>query len=176
MIATDCFDCNQFFPPRWIVYLFKSFPHLLLGWMDFIYPSEEHYTFSVSVGYQCKILIDLNIVRINFSIEPFFNMTRHGMTLDKSLTAVYLGSLGRCILITCDIHRPLWLVNVYGELKRLSGGTLCQTGRLSWSAASNSCRKNIGLSKLSPNSTLYRKVVERQDILYFWSICYLIDE
>ncbi len=32
-------------------------------------------------------------------------------TLDKSLTAVCLGSPGRCILITCDIHRSLWLVD-----------------------------------------------------------------
>ncbi len=31
-------------------------------------------------------------------------------TLDKSLTAVCLVSSGRRILITCDIHRSLWLV------------------------------------------------------------------
>jgi hypothetical protein len=35
-----------------------------------------------------------------------------------------LGSPGRCIRITCDIHRPLWLVSVYGELMLLSAGTL----------------------------------------------------
>jgi len=33
-------------------------------------------------------------------------------------------SPGRCILIKCDIHRPLWLVSVYEELKWLGGGTL----------------------------------------------------
>jgi hypothetical protein len=41
---------------------------------------------------------------------------RHRMTLDTSLTAVRLGSPGRCILMTCDIHRPLWLVDMYEEL------------------------------------------------------------
>ncbi len=76
---------------------------------------------------------------------------RHRMTLDKSVTAVCLGLPGRCILITCDIHRT------YGELKRLSGGTLRQVGRLSRATARNSCRKNIALSKQSPESTLYRK-------------------
>jgi hypothetical protein len=43
--------------------------------------------------------------------------TRYRMTLDKSLTAVCLGSPGRCKLITGDIHRHLWLVSVYEELK-----------------------------------------------------------
>jgi hypothetical protein len=49
---------------------------------------------------------------------------RYRVTLDKSLTAVFLGWPGRCILITCDIHRPLWVVSVYGELKWLSGGAV----------------------------------------------------
>jgi hypothetical protein len=53
---------------------------------------------------------------------------RHRMTLDKTLTAVCLGSPGRCILITCDIYRRLWLVSVYGEFKWSSGGTLRQAG------------------------------------------------
>jgi hypothetical protein len=94
--------------------------------------------------------------------------TTDGMTLDKSLTAVCLESPWRGILITCDIHRPLWLVSVYEELKWLSGETLCQAGFLSTATSRNSCRKNIGLSKLSPDSTLCRKV----DILSFtkWSI------
>jgi hypothetical protein len=93
--------------------------------------------------------------------------TRHRMTLDKSLTALYLGPSGQCILITCDIRRPLWLVSVYGELERLNDGTLRQAGLLSRARASNSCRKNIELSNLSPSSTLYRKVAERRDILSF---------
>jgi hypothetical protein len=59
----------------------------------------------------------------------------------------------------------MWWVSVYGELKWLSGGTLCQADLLSGATASNSFRKNIGLSKLSPDSTLYRKVAERRDIL-----------
>jgi hypothetical protein len=37
------------------------------------------------------------------------------MTLNKSLTAVCLGSTGRCTLTTCNIHQPLWLVSVYGS-------------------------------------------------------------
>jgi hypothetical protein len=57
--------------------------------------------------------------------------TRHRMTLGQSLTAVCLGSPGRCILIICDIHRP--------------------------SVQSYSCREDIRLSKLSPDSTLYHK-------------------
>jgi hypothetical protein len=75
--------------------------------------------------------------------------TRHRMTLEKSLTAVCLKLPGRCILITCDVHRSLC---VYGEL---SGGTVCQAGLLSKATASNSCQNNIGLSKLPPDSTLY---------------------
>jgi len=38
-----------------------------------------------------------------------FGATRHWMILHKSLTAIRLGSSGRCILITCDIRQPLWL-------------------------------------------------------------------
>jgi hypothetical protein len=83
--------------------------------------------------------------------------TRHRMNLNKSLTAVSLGSFGRCILITCNMYRPLWLVSVYRELKRLSRGTLCQTSLLSRATASNSSRENIGLSKRSADRALYRK-------------------
>jgi hypothetical protein len=82
---------------------------------------------------------------------------RHRMTSDKSLTTVYLGSAGRCILIMFNIHRSLWLVSMHGELKWLSGGTSRQAGLLSRATGSNSCRKNIRLSKLSPDRTLYRK-------------------
>ncbi len=42
---------------------------------------------------------------------------RRYRTLDNSLTGVRLGSSGRCIMITCDIHRPLWLVSMCGELQ-----------------------------------------------------------
>jgi len=99
--------------------------------------------------------------------------------LGKSRTAVCLGSPGRCLLITCDIHRPLWLVSVYGELKWLSGGTLRQADLLSWTKDSNSCRKNIGLLKLSSDSFLYLKVVESRGILSFYTkirlcLCYKI--
>jgi hypothetical protein len=79
------------------------------------------------------------------------------MTLGKSLTAVCLKLPGRCILITWDVHRSLWLVSVYGEL---SGGTVYQAGLLPKATASNSCQNNIGLSKLSPDSTLYLQVAE----------------
>jgi hypothetical protein len=82
-----------------------------------------------------------------------FDATRHGMALDKSLTTVCLGSPGRCMLITCNIRRPLRLVSVYEALKWLSGGTLFQVCLLSRATASNRCRKNIGF----PGSTLYRK-------------------
>jgi len=85
------------------------------------------------------------------------SVTWHRMTLDKLLTAVCLESSGWCILITWEIYRRLGLVSVYGKLKGLSGGNLDQTSLLFRAVASNSCWKNIGLSKLSPDSTLYRK-------------------
>jgi hypothetical protein len=92
------------------------------------------------------------------------------LNLGKSLIAVSLGSPGRCILIMCDIHWPLWLVSLYGELKWLSGRNLRQAGLLSRAPASNSCRENIRLSKLSPDSTLYRKVAERRGfLLLMWT-------
>jgi len=53
------------------------------------------------------------------------------------IMAVCLGSSGRYILITCDIHRPLWLVSVYGEFKWLSAGNLRQAGFLSRATAIN---------------------------------------
>jgi hypothetical protein len=46
-------------------------------------------------------------------------------------------------------------------------------GLLSRAAASNSCRKNIGLSTLSSDSTLYRKVAERQGDSSILHKCYL---
>jgi hypothetical protein len=95
----------------------------------------------------------------------YFGATRHGTNLDKLLTAVCLDSYGRSILTTCGIQQPLWLVSVYGELKALNGETLRQAGVPSRATARSSCRKNIGLSKLSPDSTLYRKIAERRGIL-----------
>jgi hypothetical protein len=46
-----------------------------------------------------------------------------------------------------------------------SGRTLRQVGLLSRATTSNSCRKNIGLSKLSTDSILYLKVAEKRGIL-----------
>ena len=69
--------------------------------------------------------------------------TRHRMTLNKSVTTVCLGSLGQCILVTCDIHQSLWLVSVYGKLKRFSGRLLYQADHLSRVTTSNSCREKI---------------------------------
>ncbi len=51
----------------------------------------------------------------------------------------------------------------------MSGGTLRQAGLLSRATASNSCRKNIGLTTLSPDSALYRKVAEGRGILLLLS-------
>jgi hypothetical protein len=75
------------------------------------------------------------------------------------------------------LDKPLWLSGYvvlhlllkYGvpTLARLSGGTLRQVGLPSRATASNSCRENIGLSELSPDSTLYRKVGETRGILSF---------
>jgi hypothetical protein len=56
-------------------------------------------------------------------------------------------------------HTPTLVASQFGwELKWLSGGTLRQAGFLSRATASNSCRKNMGLSKLSLDSILCRKV------------------
>jgi hypothetical protein len=84
---------------------------------------------------------------------------------DKSLAAVCLGSPGRCIMVMCDIHQLLWLVGVYAELKWLSGRTPRRVDLLSRATAINNFRKDIGLSKLSLDSTLYHKVAEKQGIL-----------
>jgi hypothetical protein len=43
--------------------------------------------------------------------------TRDRVSLGTSVTAVCLGSPGLCTEFTCDIHRPLWVFSVYGELK-----------------------------------------------------------
>ncbi len=126
------------------------------------------------------------LVRTTKVLGSNLGPTRHRMNLSKSVTTVCLGSPGRCILITCDIHWPLWLVSVYGELNWLSGGTLRQAGLLPRATANNNYRKNIGLSKLPPDSRarpvqdfwirtrralpdsiLYRKVAERRIILSF---------
>jgi hypothetical protein len=108
-------------------------------------------TFAAMADWLCCLACTIKVPCSNFGA------TRHRMTLDKSLTAVFLGSPGRCILIMCDIHRPLWLVSVHGECKWLSGETLRPADLLSRATAGNRCRKNIGLSKLSPDSTLYAK-------------------
>ncbi len=64
-------------------------------------------------------------------------------------------------------HTP-WLVSVYGEFKWLTRNTLHRADLLYKATASNSCRKNIGLSKLPPDSTVYCKVADRWDILSFF--------
>ncbi len=53
----------------------------------------------------------------------------------------------------------------------MSRGTLCQAGLLPRATANNSCRKNIGLSKLSQDSTLDCKVPERRGILLIPRFC-----
>jgi hypothetical protein len=57
-------------------------------------------------------------------------------------------------------------VRVHEELKYLSGGTLSQIGLLSRATASNSCMKNIGPLKISPDRTPYCKVGEREGYYY----------
>jgi hypothetical protein len=79
--------------------------------------------------------------------------TRNRTILGKPLTAVCLGSPGRYILIRCDIHRTLAISQFVQGLKWLSRGTLGHATLLSTATANNSCRKTIGLSKLSPDST-----------------------
>jgi hypothetical protein len=71
--------------------------------------------------------------------------TRHWMTLDKSLTAVGLGSLGR---------------------------TLRQAGLLSRATASNSCRENIGLLQLSSDSAYIAKYPKGQAFFLFSFLIY----
>jgi len=62
---------------------------------------------------------------------------------------------------------------MYGELKWLSGRTLRQAGLLSRATARNNCTKNIGLSKSSPDSTVYCRVAESRNILTTDIICYV---
>ncbi len=94
--------------------------------------------------------------------------TRYRMTLDKSLMTVCFGSLRQCILITCDIHPPVLVASQYGwgaQVIEKRNSALRQAGLLFRVTASNSCRKTIGLSKLSLDRTLYRKVAKRHGIL-----------
>jgi hypothetical protein len=77
-------------------------------------------------------------------LDSNLSASRHRMTLDKPLTVVHLGLPGR------------YIHSVYEELNRLRGETLWEGSVLSRATASNSSRKNIGLSKLSPDSILYR--------------------
>jgi hypothetical protein len=79
------------------------------------------------------------LARITKVLCPNLGAIRYGLILDKSLTVVCLGS---------------------------PGGTLDQTGLLSTATAKN---KNIGLSKLSPDSTRYRKVAETRGIFSFYT-------
>jgi hypothetical protein len=70
-------------------------------------------------------------------------------------------------------HTPVLVV--YVEFKWLSGETLREASIVSRATDSNRCWKHIGLSKLSPDNTLYQKVAERRGILlksshrYWWS-------
>jgi len=59
-------------------------------------------------------------------------------------------------------------VGVDRELKWLSDGTLDQAGLLPRATASNSCRKHIGLLKLSLDSSLYLKIAERGVFFFFF--------
>lgn len=65
----------------------------------------------------------------------------------------------------------MWLASVYREFKPYSGGTPCQAGLLSRGTASNTCTENIELSKLSPESTRYRKLAKRRGILLLIEQC-----
>ncbi len=103
---------------------------------------------------------------------PKLGATRHGMTLGKSLATICLGSSGRCILITCDIHQILWLV---------CGSSVCVESSSDW--AEEFCfrpaffpelqlvivvGKILGFRNyLRTAPSLYRKVAERRGILSF---------
>ncbi len=51
----------------------------------------------------------------------FYSGDGESLPNSEALTAVCLGPSERCILITCDIHRPLWLVCVSRGKQRISG-------------------------------------------------------
>jgi hypothetical protein len=96
-----------------------------------------------------------------------FESRRHQIcSVDKSLTAVCLGSITRTMHMDYVWHTPTLVISqcVRGWLNER---TLCQVGLFSRATASNNCRKDIGLSKLSVDSTLYCKVAER--VRYFCS-------
>jgi hypothetical protein len=98
---------------------------------------------------------------------------RHGITLDRSLTAICLGSPVRSHT-DYEWHIPavvasMRLVSIYEKRNWLSGTTLRQTGLQSRATASSSCMKNIELPKLSQDSTLYRKVAEKLSIFLLLS-------
>jgi hypothetical protein len=72
---------------------------------------------SIGILLQTGMIFITLAARVEWLYCLDLSATRHPMILDKSLTAVCLGSPRRCILITSDIYRPLWLASVYEELK-----------------------------------------------------------
>jgi len=82
---------------------------------------------------------------------------RHRMTLDKSLDFCSLGSPR-----SLDMSRT-------SRFWSRSRRDRDHFGLLSRATASNSRRKNIELSKISPDSNLYSKVAEWRDIIFFLS-------
>jgi hypothetical protein len=91
--------------------------------------------------------------------SPVFESRRHQTSNDLGqVTNVCLSRITRTMHTDYVWHTPTLVVSqCVRELKWSSLWTLRQAGLLSRVTASNSCKKNIGLSKLSPDSTLYRK-------------------
>jgi hypothetical protein len=91
---------------------------------------------------------------------------------NRQVNKGFLSRISRTMYTDYLWHSParvtsMSLVNVCGELKWLSGGTQYQADLLPRATAKNSCRKNIGLSKLFADSTLYCKLAERFGILSY---------
>jgi hypothetical protein len=88
--------------------------------------------------------------------------TRHGMTFGQ-VTNGCLSQITRKIHTDYLVHTPGLLVSQCVRdaqvIERMNSGLLSRA------TASNSCRENIGLSKLTSGSTLNSKVVERSGIL-----------
>ncbi len=106
---------------------------------------KGQYTFKILINIQ-KIniytIICLVIITCRTAIVTFNVIAKGEINADRIRTY--------SILIMCDIHRRLRVISMYGKFMWLSWRTLDQAGLLSSTTASNTCTKNIGLSKLSP--------------------------
>jgi hypothetical protein len=100
------------------------------------------------------------LVRTTIGVFSNLSATRDRMVLDKSLMAACLGS-SRAVHTDYVWHTPALMVSQSIRGAQVIEWRNYASDRPSVKiTGSNSCRKNIGLSTLSLDNSLYRKVAE----------------